>query len=68
MAKWLIILGAAIILIGAALQFAPWLFSWFGKLPGDINIKKESITIFIPVTSMILISLVLTLLLNLLNR
>lgn len=68
MAKWLIVLGVILLLIGAALQFAPWLFSWFGKLPGDINIKRESVSVFIPITSMILVSLVLTLLLNLLNR
>lgn len=68
MAKWFIILGAVLLVVGAALQFAPWLLSWFGKLPGDINIKKESVSIFIPITSMILVSLALTLLLNLLNR
>jgi len=68
MAKWFIILGAILVLIGAALQFAPWLFSWFGRLPGDINIKRESVSVFIPITSMILVSLGLTLLFNLLNR
>lgn len=68
MAKWFIILGASLLLIGAALQYAPWLFSWFGKLPGDISIKRESVSVFIPITSMILVSLALTLLLNLLNR
>ncbi len=68
MAKWFIILGAILLLIGAALQFAPWLLSWFGKLPGDIRVRSESLNVFIPITSMILVSLVLTLLLNLLNR
>ena len=68
MAKWLIILGALLLLLGAALHFAPWLLSWFGKMPGDIRIRTESISLFIPITSMILVSLVLTLLLNLLNR
>lgn len=68
MAKWFIILGAILLLIGAALQFAPWLLGWFGKLPGDIRIRSESVSVFIPVTSMILVSVVLTLLLNLLNR
>ncbi len=68
MAKWFIILGAILLLLGVALQFAPWLFSWFGKLPGDIRIRTDSISFFIPITSMILVSLVLTLLLNLLNR
>ena len=68
MAKWFIILGAILLLIGAALQFAPWLLGWFGKLPGDIRIRSESLNVFMPITSMILVSLVLTLLLNLLNR
>ena len=68
MAKWFIILGAILLLIGVALQFAPWLLSWFGKLPGDIRIRTDSTSVFIPITSMILVSLVLTLLLNLLNR
>ncbi len=68
MAKWFIILGAILLLIGAALQFAPWLLGWFGKLPGDIRVRSESLNVFIPITSMILVSLVLTLLLNLLNR
>ena len=68
MAKWFIILGAFLLIIGAILQFAPWLFSWFGKLPGDINIESGSVRVFIPITSMALVSLVLTLLLNLLNR
>ncbi len=68
MAKWFIILGVILLLIGVALQFAPWLFSWFGKLPGDIRIRTDSTSVSIPITSMILVSLVLTLLLNLLNR
>lgn len=68
MAKWFIILGVILLIIGAALQFAPWLLAWFGRLPGDINIESESVKIFIPITSMLLVSIVLTLLLNLLNR
>ena len=68
MAKWIIILGVILLLIGVALQFAPWLLSWFGRLPGDIRIRTDSTSVFFPITSMILVSLVLTLLLNLLNR
>ena len=68
MAKWLIILGAILLVFGAMLQFAPWLFGWFGKLPGDISIESGSVRIFVPITSMLLVSIALTLLLNLLNR
>ena len=44
---------------------APGLFSWFGKLPGDIRVDSERGRVFIPITSMIVVSVVLTLLLNL---
>lgn len=37
-------------------------------LPGDIFIKKENLVIYIPITTMILISLVLTLLINLIFK
>jgi len=50
------------------LHFAPWLLNWFGKLPGDIRIDTERTKIFIPVTSMVIISIILTLLLNILKR
>jgi len=39
-----------------------------GRLPGDILIKRENVTIFIPLGTMILVSIVLTLLLNLIAR
>lgn len=68
MAKWFILLGAILLFIGAILQFAPWLLAWFGKLPGDIRVETGSLKLFVPITSMLLVSLVLTLLLNILNR
>lgn len=68
MAKLLISLGLALFIVGGALQFAPWLFAWFGRLPGDVNIQSGSLRVFIPIASMILVSLALTLLINLLNR
>lgn len=66
--KLLIIIGIGIAVIGLALTYLPGLFGWFGKLPGDIRIEDEKKSIFIPITSMIVISLVLTLLANLFFR
>ncbi len=43
-------------------------FSWLFNLPGDIRIEKENIHIYIPVTSAILISVVLTLILYLVRK
>ena len=65
MAKWLMIIGAAILVLGAILQFFPWLLNWFGKLPGDIHIETEHGMVFIPITSMVVISILLTVLVNL---
>ena len=65
MARWIMLLGAVLLVIGAILNFAPWLLNWFGKLPGDIRIESEHGRIFIPITSMLIVSLVITLLLNL---
>ncbi|MED5509038.1 MAG: DUF2905 domain-containing protein [Pseudomonadota bacterium] len=64
MAKTLIIIGLILIALGLIWQFAPWLLSWFGKLPGDINIDKGNSRIFIPITSMAVVSLVLTIIIN----
>lgn len=68
LADILILLGVAAILAGLAIRYAPGLFSWFGRLPGDIRIEGERSRIYIPITTMILLSLGLTVLLNLLVR
>ena len=62
------IMGALLLVIGALLHFAPWSLNWFGKLPGDIRIETEQGKIFIPITSMLIISVVLSLLLNFFKR
>lgn len=66
-AKLLLLVGGAIVLSGAAL----WLLSrlpFLGKLPGDILISKGNFNIFIPIVTMVVVSLVLTVVLNLLAR
>ena len=68
MAKWLMIIGALILLAGALLHFAPWSLNWFGRLPGDIRMETDHGKVFIPITSMLIISIVLTVLINLFKR
>ncbi len=65
MSKWLIIAGVLLIAIGLLLHYAPGALSWFGRLPGDIRIETERTRVYIPITSMILISIVLSLLIRL---
>jgi len=64
----LIVVGALIVVIGVILRYFPWLFSWFGNLPGDIRRETENTTIFIPITSMLVVSVVGSLVLNLVSR
>lgn len=61
----LMVLGAAVVVIGALVRFAPGLFGWFGNLPGDIRIEGENSRVFIPITSMVVVSVVLTVVVNL---
>lgn len=59
--KLLILLGILIIVIGLLLLIGERI-PWLGKLPGDIIIRKEKLTFYFPITTSILISIVLTLL------
>lgn len=68
MGRILIILGLALLVTGALLTWAPGALGWFGRLPGDIRIERPSGTVFIPITSSILVSLVLTAIVNLILR
>ncbi len=53
-------LGALLLVAGALVRFFPGAFSWFGNLPGDIRIEGENTKVFIPLTSMILVSILLS--------
>lgn len=68
MGRSLILAGCILIALGAILHFAPWLLNWFGRLPGDIRIESGRSKIFIPITSMVIVSIILTLLINLFKR
>lgn len=61
-----IAVGAVIVLIGILITIGA--FSWFGRLPGDVRIEGDSVKILIPITSMLLISIILTLAVNILRR
>jgi Protein of unknown function (DUF2905) len=62
----LIGLGILLVVAGVAARFG--LLSWFGRLPGDVRVDGESSSFFAPLTSMILLSVVGSILLNLLLR
>ena len=66
--KLLLILGMILAITGLILIYTPGLFSWFGHLPGAIRKQGEHGTFFFPVTSMIIISVVLSIIITLFFR
>ncbi len=65
--KLMIVLGGILIIIGAAIVVAGKI-PWLGRLPGDIYIERRNFTFFLPLTTSILISVILSLVLYLLSR
>ena len=65
--KTLVIVGLTLAALGAVF----WLGGkapWFGRLPGDIHVEREHYKLYIPLTTCLLISLLLTLLFRLLGK
>jgi hypothetical protein len=65
--RLLVIMGLILVFVGLLLMLAPRI-PLIGRLPGDIVIQTDRITCFVPLASMILLSLLLTLILNLIAR
>ena len=69
--KTLILVGGVLVLLGALLTLLGKMgsdFGGFGRLPGDILIKRENFTLYFPLTTGILISVALSLLLYFLSK
>lgn len=64
----LLVFVAGLVLVVAGVAIALGGFGWFGRLPGDVRIEGEHTRVYIPIASMVVVSIVLTLLLNLLRR
>lgn len=58
--------GIALVVIGVMVRLG-W-FSWFGRLPGDIRSEGDNVSVFFPITSMIVVSIAATILINVFDR
>jgi uncharacterized protein HemY len=65
--KLLIVCGGLLIIVGAVMLLAAKV-PWLGRLPGDIYIQRPNVTVYFPLTTSILISVVLSLLWYFLSR
>ena len=66
--KYIILIGAAIVLIGVIIYFFHDKLHWIGRLPGDIRVEKENFRFYFPITTMIIFSVLLTVILGLIRR
>ena len=66
--KILIYAGIILIIAGAIIYFAGDKLGWLGHLPGDIRIEKENFRFYFPITTMIIISVVLTLIIYIFRK
>ena len=64
MARGLILVGVLLVLAGVLWTLFPRALGWFGHLPGDIRVQREGFSLFIPLTSMLILSVTLTLSVN----
>ena len=66
--KMLIIIGVIIIVAGIVLLFLKKMPFGLGKLPGDIYIKKDNFTFYFPITTAIIISIVLSIIFYIVSK
>ena len=62
----LIVLGAGAVVVGLLIYSGA--LSWFGRLPGDIRYESDNVRVYVPIVSMLIISIVFSLLFYLLRR
>lgn len=65
--RWLIGMGIVLVIVGLLFLVLGRL-PWLGRLPGDIVIERPQLRVYIPLGTMLLISLILTVLVNLIAR
>lgn len=65
--RLLVLAGLVLVALGVVLGLAPRI-PWLGRLPGDLVIERGRVTIYVPIVTSVVVSLLLTLVLNLLSR
>ncbi len=64
----LVVVGLILVALGLLWMVAPRALSWFGNLPGDLRIERDGFRLYIPITSMLLLSALFSLLMWVLRR
>ncbi len=57
--KWIIIIGIVLVVTGIVLYFFHDKLGWVGRLPGDIHVEKKNFRFYFPITTLIIINVVI---------
>ena len=66
--KYIVIAGIIIVIIGIIVYFFGNKLNWLFNLPGDIRIEKENFRFYFPITTMLLLSGLLTLIVKIIQK
>ena len=66
--KLIVGIGLILVVVGLVVWFAGDKLTWFGQLPGDIKVERPGFRFYAPLTSMIILSIVLSLIISLISR
>jgi uncharacterized protein HemY len=66
--KYLLAIGILLIIVGLIFYFFGNKFTWLGRLPGDIRVEKENFRLYFPITTMIILSVLISLILYLIRK
>ena len=61
-----IALGVGAVVVGLLIMSGG--LSWFGRLPGDIRVERENVHVYVPIVSMLLVSVALSVIVYLIRR
>jgi len=66
--KYVIVSGIFILVVGILIYFFSGHLKWLGRLPGDVHIEKGNFRFYFPVVSMLLLSILVTVIVNIVKR
>ena len=66
--KYMVMIGVGVVVIGFLIYLFHDKLHWIGRLPGDIRVERDNFHFYFPITTMILLSLLLTLVAHLLKK
>ncbi len=66
--KILIVTGVILVIAGIIVYFFGNRFGWIGHLPGDIRVERENFRFYFPITTMIILSVILSLVVWLIKK